>query len=114
MRLFSLLTWVTQLGFSVVCPPLFMLWLAGWIRDRYGIGSWLTLVLGAIGLLISFRSVQSLAQGTEIGAGIKIHTLAAGETERDVFVVALDGHEPALGKDRETHDRARKEAEGFG
>ena len=59
MRLFSLLTWVTQLGFSVVCPPLFMLWLAGWIRDRYGIGSWLTLVLGAIGLLISFRSVQS-------------------------------------------------------
>ena len=41
MRDLSLLTWLTQLGLSVALPPVALILLAVWLRDRFGWGSWI-------------------------------------------------------------------------
>lgn len=59
MKYLSLLTWVTQLGFSILFPTCAFLLLANWLQNRYGLGAWITVVLGIIGLLTSITTTQS-------------------------------------------------------
>ncbi len=40
MRTVRELVWLTQLGFSIVCPLVLCLFGAIWLRDRFGLGNW--------------------------------------------------------------------------
>ena len=65
MKNISLLVWFTQLGLSVALPPAGFIFLASWLRNSYGWGSWVLwvgIVLGAVGAvegLISSLKVMS-------------------------------------------------------
>lgn len=59
MKVFSLLIWVGQFGFSVLFPTCFFLMAAVWLRDRFGLGLWIVAVLGILGLMTSFRTAKA-------------------------------------------------------
>ena len=59
MKYLSLLMWVTQFGLSVLFPLCFFLILAVWLRNQYALGMWIIVVLGILGLLVSFSSARS-------------------------------------------------------
>lgn len=69
MKFLNLLIWVGQFGFSVIFPTLFFLLLAIWLQTRLGLGMWVIVVLGILGVLTSisttracFRSMQKAAE----------------------------------------------------
>ena len=59
MKVLSLLMWVTQFGLSVMLPPCFFLLIAHWLQTRFGLGSWVMVVLGILGLLTAFSTAKS-------------------------------------------------------
>ena len=59
MKLLQLLMWVGQFGFSVIFPTLFFILIAVWLRQQYGLGLWVTAVLGILGLLPSVSTAKS-------------------------------------------------------
>lgn len=59
MKLLQLLMWVGQFGFSVIFPTLFFILIAVWLRQQYGLGLWVTAVLGILGLLTSVSTAKS-------------------------------------------------------
>lgn len=58
MKVFSLLIWVGQFGFSALFPTCFFLMTAVWLQNRFGFGLWIVAVLGILGLLTSFRTAK--------------------------------------------------------
>ncbi len=54
-----MLTWVSQLGISVIVPPIAMLMLGNWLQDKYSLGTWVTIVLFILGLLVSYSTARS-------------------------------------------------------
>ncbi len=44
---------VGQLGFSLITPPVVLLWLAHWLQTKYSLGVWVTIVALILGLLTS-------------------------------------------------------------
>ena len=44
---------VGQLGFSLITPPVVLLWLAHLLQSKYGLGVWITIVALLLGLLTS-------------------------------------------------------------
>lgn len=59
MRFLSLLMWVGQFGFSVIFPTLFFLLLAVWLQNTFGLGTWILVVLGILGILTSISTTRS-------------------------------------------------------
>ena len=59
MKYLSLLTWVTQLGFSILFPTRAMLLLANWLQRRFGLGLWIMILLGVIGVFTSISTTKS-------------------------------------------------------
>ena len=59
MKYLSLLTWVTQLGFSILFPTCAMLLLANWLQNRFGLGLWIMILLGVIGVFTSISTTKS-------------------------------------------------------
>ena len=59
MKYLSLLTWVTQLGFSILFPTCAMLLLANWLQNRFGLGAWIMVLLGIFGVLTSISTTVS-------------------------------------------------------
>lgn len=55
----SLLLWVVQFGFSILFPLCFFLLLASWLQQRFGLGLWIVVVLGVLGLLTSISTTRS-------------------------------------------------------
>ncbi len=64
MKELSLLVWVTQLGISVAVPLVGFVWLATWLRDRFGWGQWVIWVGIALGVIMAIdgfvHSLQTL------------------------------------------------------
>ena len=58
MKYLSLLTWVTQLGFSILFPTCAMLLLAYWLQNRFGLGLWIMVLLGVIGVFTSISTTK--------------------------------------------------------
>ena len=44
---------VGQLGFSLITPPVALLWLAHWLQEKYALGVWITILALIVGLLTS-------------------------------------------------------------
>ena len=59
MKFLFLLTWVGQFGLSIIFPTLFFLILAVWLQNRFGLGMWIVVVLGILGVLTSISSTRS-------------------------------------------------------
>lgn len=59
MKIWSLLVWVTQFGFSIVFPLCISLLFAAWLRSTYDWGVWITILLGTVGLLTTVATVRS-------------------------------------------------------
>ena len=59
MKFLSLLTWVTQFGFSVLFPLCLFLIIGVKLQERLGLDVWVVLVFGLIGLLTSLRTAKS-------------------------------------------------------
>ena len=69
MRFLSLLMWVGQFGFSVIVPTLFFLLLAVWLQNTFGLGPWILVVLGILGILTSISTTRSCLRSLRKAAG---------------------------------------------
>ncbi len=72
MKEITLLTWLTQLGLSVVIPLAGWILLALWLRNRFALGDWIIwagIVLGMIsaihGLIRSLKTLSALAKRSD-------------------------------------------------
>lgn len=59
MKYLNLLMWVGQFGFSIIFPACFFLILANWLREKFGLGMWIVVVFGILGLLTTVSTVRS-------------------------------------------------------
>lgn len=59
MKLLSLLTWVGQFGFSIIFPTCFFLILGVWLQNRFGLGLWIVIVLGILGMMTSVSTTRA-------------------------------------------------------
>jgi len=75
MKILSLLMWVGQFGLSIIFPTLFFLILAVWLQSKFGLGMWILVVLGVIGVLTSIQTAKnclhSLKKAAEEASGAK-------------------------------------------
>ena len=68
MKILNLLMWVTQFGLSAIFPTLFFLWLAVWLQGKFGLGMWVVIVLGILGLATSVSSAKACLQSMKKAA----------------------------------------------
>ena len=68
MKLISLLTWVGQFGLSIIFPTLFFLLLAVWLQSKFGLGMWIVVVLGILGVLTSISTTRSCLRSLQKAA----------------------------------------------
>ena len=59
MKDLHLLIWVTQLGISVVAPPVGCVLLAVWLRSSFGWGSWVIWAGAALGGILAIDGLRS-------------------------------------------------------
>lgn len=59
MKLLNLLMWVTQFGLSCLFPLCFFLLLAVWLQNKFGLGMWIIVVLGILGVLVTISTVKA-------------------------------------------------------
>lgn len=59
MKLLSLLMWVSQFGLSCIFPIILFLWLGVWLRAKFGLGIWILLLLGILGIMTSVSTARS-------------------------------------------------------
>ena len=69
MKLLNLLLWVVQFGFSCIFPTLFFLCLAVWLQNKFGLGLWIVIVLGILGVLTSISTTRSCLRSLRKAAG---------------------------------------------
>ena len=72
MKHLSLFVWITQLGISVAMLPVVSIWLAVWLRETKGWGSWVLwvgILLGVVcavdGLRVSLKALSRLSKSKE-------------------------------------------------
>ena len=69
MRTMRLLTWLTQLGMSVVAPLVLCIWLGVFLRGQFGLGDWvvfLGVLMGAGSAFSGFKhSLQLMRREAE-------------------------------------------------
>ncbi len=49
-----------QMGFTIVVPPVLLCLLGMWLRNKFGLGSWVILVAILVGLLSAFTTIYNL------------------------------------------------------
>ena len=59
MKYLSLIVWVTQFGFSLLFPLCMFLYIGYWLQNRLGLGIWVMVLCGIIGLMTSVSTVRS-------------------------------------------------------
>ena len=59
MKFLSLLMWVTQFGLSCLFPLCAFLLLAVWLQSKFGLGMWILIVLGILGILVTISTVKA-------------------------------------------------------
>lgn len=87
MKFLSLLMWVGQLGFSMLFPLCFFLILGSWLQTRFGLGLWVTAVLGIFGFLTSVSTTRSCIQSL-----LKEVRRASGDDRKGPPPVAFNDH----------------------
>ena len=49
-----------QMGFTIVVPPVLLCLLGLWLRNKFGLGSWVIVAAIAVGLLSAFTTIYKL------------------------------------------------------
>ena len=62
-RLARAISFVGQIGFSLVTPPLVLIWLARLAQTKLGWGAWVMLAAIVVGLITGLTSVWRLIRG---------------------------------------------------
>lgn len=62
IRLLSRISLLTQLGLSVVTPPILAVLLALWLQKRFGAGDWVMLAAILVGVVSGVSSVFSFVR----------------------------------------------------
>lgn len=62
LRIWTRISLLTQLGLSVVTPPLLLLLFALWLQRRFGVGDWAILCAILLGVLSGAVSVFSFVR----------------------------------------------------
>ena len=65
MKNLSMLVWVTQLGLSVAIPLAGFIWLAVWLHQKQGWGSWVIWAGAAVGLSCAVSGLRSSLKAME-------------------------------------------------
>ena len=69
MKVWTLLTWMTQLGLSISAPLAGFIFLALWLRSKFALGDWVLwvgIVLGLVSALDGLRtSLKALTRLTK-------------------------------------------------
>lgn len=80
MKFISLLMWVGQFGFSAIFPTVFFLMIAVWLQGKFGLGMWIVVVFGILGILTSISSTRSclraMRKAAEEAAGKQEHPVS--------------------------------------
>ena len=80
MKFIPLLMWVGQFGLSAIFPTVCFLLAAVWLRSRFGLGMWIVVVFGILGILTSVSSarscLRSMRKAAEEAAGKKQHPVS--------------------------------------
>ena len=66
MKDLSLLTWLTQLGLTVALPLGGLIWLAVWLRDSCGWGSWVIFAGIGLGLYSAFEGLRASVRAMQL------------------------------------------------
>ena len=73
MKILNLLLWVGQFGFSVLFPTVFFLIAGVWLQNRFGLGLWVVILCGILGLMTTVSTVKaclhSLCKAAEEASG---------------------------------------------
>ena len=65
MKGLNLLVWLTQLGISVAVPPVVFILLGVWLRDRFGLGSWVVIMAVAVGIICAVDGLRNSLKAME-------------------------------------------------
>lgn len=80
MKILNLLMWVGQFGFSIIFPTLFFLLLAVWLQNRFGLGLWIIVLFGILGVLTTISTtkscLRSLRKAAEEASGTSEHPIS--------------------------------------
>ena len=80
MKILNLLMWVGQFGLSVIFPTVFFLYLAVWLMNRFGLGMWIVILFGILGVLTSVSTtrscLRSMYKAAEEVSGQKDHPIS--------------------------------------
>lgn len=79
MKILNLLMWVGQFGFSVIFPTVFFLILAVWLQSKFGLGMWILILFGILGILTSVSTTKSCLRSLR-----KAAEEASGENRRPI------------------------------
>lgn len=85
MKILNLLMWVTQFGISIIFPTCFFLILAVWLQNRFGLGVWIVIVLGILGVLTSISTAKSCL--------LSLRKAAEEASERKEPPIAFNDHQ---------------------
>ena len=66
MKDMKLLIWMTQLGLSVAVPPVVLILLAVWLRNRFEWGVWVVIVGIVLGLLLAVEGLRSSLKAMKV------------------------------------------------
>ena len=66
MKDMKLLIWMTQLGLSVAVPPVVLILLAVWLRNRFDWGVWVVIVGIVLGLLLAVEGLRSSLKAMKV------------------------------------------------
>ena len=79
MKLLNLLMWVGQFGFSVIFPTVFFLYVAVWLQNKFGLGLWVPVLFGILGILTSVSTTNACLRSMK-----KAAEEVSGQQERPV------------------------------
>lgn len=65
MKNLNMLIWMTQLGLSVVLPPVCFVLVAVWLQDQYGWGQWVLWVGIALGIYTAVQGLRGTLKAME-------------------------------------------------
>ena len=83
MKNLHLIVWLTQLGLSIAVPLAGFVWLAVWLRERFGLGIWVIFVGIGLGL---FCAVDGFCKNLKL-----LNRLGKDEKKKDA-PLSFDEH----------------------
>ncbi len=66
MKDMKLLIWMTQLGLSVAVPPVVLILLAVWLKNRFDWGAWVVIVGVLLGLLMAAEGLRTSVKAMKV------------------------------------------------